>query len=279
MNHSVYVYLQRNDFDEIINLISSVHYIIISYKGEVLKEPQFDSIENQEFNIYSRNIGQDNSSDFNQESYYDHIAVTQQRVIGGMLQPMSVILVSRQQDDAKKNEVISLYNCIKKHIKKNYVISSDKMFYMGPQAYLEWEKRHFKTAYLFLEEKRTFYLSQNEFDLFLKWVDSKFVLFDYTTRLYIQGKRVFEYEEYCITDNMSGIIKHTTRINTIRIDSDSKCVYVSRELKGKKRTFVYIDKRILNEQNQAIIKIFDMIVNYIAKMDQDGSALEVDTLT
>ena len=142
-----------NDFDEIINLISSVHYIIISYKGEVLKEPQFDSIENQEFNIYSRNICQDNSSDFNQESYYDHIAVTQQRVVGGMLQPMSVILVSRQQDDAKKNEVISLYNCIKKHIKKNYVISSDKMFYMGPQAYLDWEKRHFKTAYLFLEEK------------------------------------------------------------------------------------------------------------------------------
>jgi len=66
MNHSVYVYLRRNDFDEIINLISSVHYIIISNKGEVLKEPQFDSIENQEFNIYSRNIVQDNSIDHNQ---------------------------------------------------------------------------------------------------------------------------------------------------------------------------------------------------------------------
>jgi len=265
MSHSIYVYLQRNDYDEIISLISTVPSIIISNNGKVLKEPRFDSIENQELNIYSRNIGQDNSIDLNQVSNYDHIAVTQQRVLGGMLQPMSVTLVSRQQDDSKKNEVISLFNSIKKHIKKNYVISSDKMVYMGPQAYLDWENRHFKTAYLFLEEKRTFYLSQNEFDLFLKWVDSKFVLFDYTTRLYIQGKRVFEFEEYCITDNMSSIIMHTTRINTIRIDSDSKCVYVRRELKGKKRTFVYIDKRIINEQNQEIIKIFDMIVNYISK--------------
>jgi hypothetical protein len=246
-------------------MISSARCTVISNKGEVLKEPKFDSIKDQVFNIFSSETVQENRFSFCQTDNYDHITVTQQRVLGGMLQPMSIILVSHQHDDAKKNEVISLYNGIKKHIKKNYVISSDKMIYMGPQAYLDWENRHFKTAYLFLQEKRAFYLSQNEFDLFLKWVDSHFVLFDYTTRLYIQGKRVFEFEEYCIADNMSSIIMHTTRINTIRIDSDSKCVYVRRELKGEKRTLVYIDKRIINEQNQEIIKIFDMIINYISK--------------
>ncbi len=264
MSHSIHLYLQRNDFDEIISMISSARCTIISNKGEVLKEPKFDSIKDQVFNIFSSETVQENRFSFCQTDNYDHITVTQQRVLGGMLQPMSIILVSHQHDDAKKNEVISLYNGIKKHIKKNYVISSDKMIYMGPQAYSDWENRHFNTAYLFLLEKSVFYLSQNEFDLFLKWVDSNFVLFEYTTRLYIHCKRVFEFEEYCVTDNMSNIIKHTTRINTIRIDSDSKCVYVRRELTGRKRTLVYMDKRIIDEQNQEIIKIFDMIVNYIA---------------
>ena len=264
MSHSIHLYLQRNDFDEIISMISSARCTIISNKGEVLKEPKFDSIKDQVFNIFSSETVQENRFSFCQTDNYDHITVTQQRVLGGMLQPMSIILVSHQHDDAKKNEVISLYNGIKKYIKKNYVISSDKMIYMGPQAYSDWENRHFNTAYLFLQEKSVFYLSQNEFDLFLKWVDSIFVLFEYTTRLYIHCKRVFEFEEYCVTDNMSNIIKHTTRINTIRIDSDSKCVYVRRELTGRKRTLVYMDKRIIDEQDQEIIKIFDMIVNYIA---------------
>ena len=135
MSHSIHLYLQRNDFDEIISMISSARCTIISNKGEVLKEPKFDSIKDQVFNIFSSETVQENRFSFCQTDNYDHITVTQQRVLGGMLQPMSIILVSHQHDDAKKNEVISLYNGIKKHIKKNYVILFDA-YYISVFIYL-----------------------------------------------------------------------------------------------------------------------------------------------
>lgn len=265
MSHSVYVYLQQNDFAEIISLISSMHGIMISKKGEVIK-PQFETIEDQVFSVFSNDTVSDNGFEFRQAEKYDHITVTQQQVLGGMLQPMNLTLITHQRNNDKSDEIVLLYNSIKKYIKKNYVISSDKMIFMGPQAYSEWTKRQFNTAFLFLLEKKVFYLSQTEFDLFLKWADSKSTVVDYTNRLYIRGRRAFDFEEYCITDNMSNILIRPTRINTMRVDSDSRCIYVSHELKGKKRTIVYIDKRIIDEQNEDILKLYDMIANYFTSI-------------
>lgn len=264
---AVYMYLQEDDFDEIIRLISSKHCFMISNKGKMIEKPRFGFIDDQEFNVYSDGAFNDDAS-LRKVGFHDHISITQQKLLGGMLQPMSVFLILQQQDDANRNEIVSLYDSIKKHVKKKYVISSDKMIYMGPQAYSDWKKRQFNTAFLFLLEKKVFYLSQMEFDLFLKWADSNYILFDYTHRLFVQGRRAFDYEEYCIADKMSNIIVHSTRVKRLRVDSDSCCVYVSRELKGKKRTTVYVDKRIINEQNHEIIRIFDMVVKYLTNINQ-----------
>ena len=267
MGNSIYMYLKQEDYDELISLMSANHGTMISTKGKVLMKPRFDSIDDHIFYVCS-SASLQTGIGFDQICFWKHIRVTQQSLLGGMLQPMCLSLESGHQNALVDDEMNLLYNTIKKYIKKHYVISTDKMNYMGPCAFSDWEKRLFNTPLLFLNERSIFNLSQKEFELFLEWAEARFKVIDYTTRSYIQGKRIYEHELYCITNSMANIIKRFTRIKTIRIDTDSKCIFVRRELAGKKRTFVYIDKRIINEQDYNITRIYDMVVSFLANFSQ-----------
>lgn len=157
---------------------------------------------------------------------------------------------------------VSSFEKIKKYIKGSYKLSDDKICYIAPYFYREWKRRNIATNFLIeREELKVLRSDYNRNDLIKFLSDNNYIILsesDCRKPLDLAADvLVFVPKCYMYTLN----IKIDSRIQ--HISRNARCVFL---ISDKCHDIFLVDKRLIYENDDIIIKLFSIIKDYLISL-------------
>lgn len=149
------------------------------------------------------------------------------------------------------------FNALKKYIRNNFVITTSKGEYFGPNMYKDWEKRKYCFPGIF------FYSEVHVENDKIKEVfdDVKKLGFEVkANRVRLRNSEHIDFTEeyYIIFSEESKLSRTIFRKKTVIYEYGSECIFVEYDLKKKKYCF-YLDHRITLDKKSELINLYKFI--------------------
>ena len=236
MGKAIYIYLNDEDLLEIVNLLEAKKVSI--YNEEKLETNHIQAVSNGLRWFY---IG--SSDHFNIKfipCFYS----------AKYLQCASFCLISKDDVFCRK-----IFTFIKKHITRNYKLSGDKSYYIGPGIYREWLNRKIILPVFFECSK----FSVNEDDipyLFDEILSEGYKIKTNNVRIRDIDVIDFKAESFVVFNQSYSPIVNIIGKNIIRYEYGLDCIFVNR----KNHQYVFcLDARIVFDQNSTLPSLFEKI--------------------
>ena len=151
----------------------------------------------------------------------------------------------------------SMFGDLKKYIRKNYIISTDKCYYMGPHMYQEWKNKVYCFPTLVRYSK---FAVEKEYikEVFKEIHELEFEIKPNKVRLRHMDSIDFTEEAYVICGNQSEIFRTIFNKNTVIYEFGSECIFIFYNIRKKRYEF-QLDYRIEEKKESRLVFLWERI--------------------
>ena len=237
MRSTIYLYINEKDISE-LNIFFQQHNITFcNSKMEKIEELPFISEGFARYYLM-------NETDIVME-------YSSCRFMVGRLQPATICYDSQICNNRR------LFTSLKNHIRKYYEISTNKLCYVGPNMKQDWKDRKYCfPEILFYSEVR---IENDKLrGIFEEILEKGFEIKANHVRLRNIDQVDFTERSYIVFSKESNIIRTILRKNIVFYEYGSECLFG--EYDDKKKTYIFfLDQRLVDENKQKLIELFETI--------------------
>lgn len=159
--------------------------------------------------------------------------------------------------ESNDGKCMDLFVRLKKYIQKNYIISTDKCYYVGPYMYQEWKNKSY--CFPALVQYIEFAVKKEQIkEVFEEIYELGFKIKPNKVRIRNMDSINFTEESYVIYEEQSEIFRTIFNKNTIIYEFGSECIFIFYN-KRKKRYDFQLDYRIREKKQSSLVFLWEIL--------------------